>query len=145
MKSSVYRLFVYGSLRSGFRTPAYDYLTKYFHLLGEAIVKGTFYDKGEYPVAVETAAEHFIHGELYESNSAEEFNWAIDQLDDYEGLNVEAGETPLYKRELVLAIQGAESLPAWIYWYNGSVTNLPEIADGDALKYHYQKNKDGAS
>jgi hypothetical protein len=30
---------------------------------------------------------------------------------------------------------------AWIYWYNGSVEGMPEIAIGDVLKYLQQKNK----
>ncbi len=141
MKSSVYRLFVYGSLRSGFRNPAYEYLTRYFHLLGEAVVQGKFYDKGEYPVAVPAFDDSFIHGELYEANSVEEFSWAIDQLDDYEGLNVEAGETPLYKRALINAFQKGEPSEGWIYWYNGSVANMPEIAVGDVLRYLNEKNK----
>lgn len=136
-----FRLFVYGSLRSGFRNPAYEYLTKYFHLLGEAVVQGKLYDKGDHPVAVPVAGDSFITGELYESNSPEEFNWAINQLDDYEGLNVEAGETPLYKREIVNAFQNAKGSSAWIYWYNGSVANMKEIAIGDVLKYLQQKNK----
>ena len=135
------RLFVYGSLRSGFRNPAYEYLTKYFHLLGEAVVQGKFYDKGDSPVAIPSSDDSFIAGELYESNSPEEFGWAINQLDDYEGLNVEAGETPLYKRELVNAFQNGVASEAWVYWYNGTVANMKEIAIGDVLKYLQQKNK----
>jgi gamma-glutamylcyclotransferase (GGCT)/AIG2-like uncharacterized protein YtfP len=138
---SCYRLFVYGSLRSGFRNPAYEYLTRYFHLLGEAVVPGKFYDKGDYPVAIEGSGDSFITGELYESNSPEEFSWAIEQLDDYEGLNVEVGETPMYKRELVQAFQNGAASEAWIYWYNGSVADMKEIATGDVLKYLQQKNK----
>ena len=141
MKSTVFRLFVYGSLRSGFRNPAYEYLTRYFHLMGEAVVQGKFYDKGEYPVAITATGDSFIHGELYESNSPDEFGWAIEQLDDYEGLNVEVGETPMYKRELISAFQNGKACDAWIYWYNGSVENLQEIAIGDVLKYIQQKNK----
>lgn len=139
--SSSNRLFVYGSLRSGFRNPAYEYLTKHFHLLGEAVVQGKFYDKGDSPVAVPASGDSFITGELYESNSTEDFNWAIDQLDDYEGLNVEAGETPLYKREMVNAFQDGIASGAWIYWYNGPVSSMKEITIGDVLRYLQQKNK----
>lgn len=141
MKSKVHRLFVYGSLRSGFRNPAYEYLTRYFHLLGEAIVQGKFFDKGDVPVAVPTTNDSFIHGELYEANDPDEFSWAIDQLDDYEGLNVEPGETPWYKRELITAFLNGKPEEAWIYWYNGKVDHLPEIHTGDVLKYLQQKNK----
>ena len=135
------RLFVYGSLRSGFRNPAYEYLTRYFHLLGEAVVNGRLYDNGSYPVAQPFAGESYITGELYELNNPSEFSWAIEQLDDYEGLNVEAGEKPLFKRELVVAFQNGISSTAWIYWYNRSITGMPVIETGDVLKYLQQKNK----
>jgi gamma-glutamylcyclotransferase (GGCT)/AIG2-like uncharacterized protein YtfP len=141
MKSTTNRLFVYGSLRSGFRNPAYDYLTKYFHLLGEAVVHGKFYDKGEFPVAVAHNGDSLINGELYESNSDDDFGWAISQLDDYEGLNVEEGELPLYRRELTTAYHNGEPYQTWVYWYNGDISALPEITAGDVLRYLNQKNK----
>ena len=141
MNNDIYQLFVYGSLRSGFRNPVYEYLTRYFHLLGEAVVKGKLYDKEEYPVAAPTTEEKFISGELYAVNNPAEFSWAIAQLDDYEGLNVEEGEQPLYKREVVTAYQDGKPIQAWIYWFNGSTNGLPEIASGDLLQYLQQKNK----
>jgi gamma-glutamylcyclotransferase (GGCT)/AIG2-like uncharacterized protein YtfP len=142
MNSSSFQLFVYGSLRSGFRNPAYSYLTKYFHLLGEAVVRGRFYDSGVNPVAVPTTeAESFINGELYVINNPEEFGWAIEQLDDYEGINVEAGEKPLYRRELTEAFIAGKGSLAWIYWFNGPVDNFEPIDTGDILKYLQQKNK----
>ncbi len=141
MGNENYKLFVYGSLRSGFRNPVYEYLTKYFHLLGEAVVKGKLYDLGEYPAAASTDEEKFISGELYSINNPLEFSWAIGQLDDYEGLNTEEGETPLYKREEVIAYQKGEPQAAWIYWFNGAMTDKPEIESGDLLQYLQQKNK----
>ena len=141
MQTPSQQLFVYGSLRSGFRNPVYQYLTKYFRLVGEAVVHGKFYDKGPFPVAIPIDGDSFITGELYAVNNPEEFNWAIEQLDDYEGLNVEPGEKPLYKRELVTVFrEGAPSL-AWIYWYNESIEGMKEIATGDVLKYLQEKNK----
>jgi len=141
MNNETYKLFVYGSLRSGFHNPVYAYLTKYFHLLGEAVVKGKLYDLGEYPAAAATGEEKFISGELYCINNPLEFSWAIGQLDDYEGLNVEEGETPLYKREEVVAYKNGEPNAAWIYWYNKDLTGKPEIKSGDLLQYLQQKNK----
>ena len=141
MQTHSQQLFVYGSLRSGFRNPVYQYLTKYFRLVGEAVVHGKFYDKGPFPVAIPTAGDSFITGELYAVNNPEEFNWAIEQLDDYEGLNVEAGEKPLYKRELVTVFREGTPSLAWIYWYNESVDGMKEIATGDVLKYLQEKNK----
>ena len=141
MNNENYKLFVYGSLRGGFRNPVYEYLTKYFHLLGEAMVKGKLYDLGEYPAANATEDEKFISGELYSINNPLEFSWAIGQLDDYEGLNTEEGETPLYKREQVIAYKDGEAYTAWIYWYNKDLTGSPEIESGDLMQYLQQKNK----
>ena len=141
MNNEINQLFVYGSLRSGFRNPAYHYLTRYFHLAGDALVKGKLYDLGEYPAATATEEEKFISGELYVINDPAEFSWAIAQLDDYEGLNVEEGETPLYKRESVKAFINGRGSDAWIYWYNKDVTGYPEIISGDLMQYLQQKNK----
>jgi len=141
MDPATYQLFVYGTLRSGFRNPAYAYLTKYFHLLGDAVVKGKFFDNGSYPVAVPDNSDSFITGELYVLNHSEEFTWAMAQLDDYEGLNVEPGQKPLYKRELIDAYQNGIGTKAWVYWYNRSVDDLNEIASGDVMKYLQGKNK----
>ena len=141
MSTTSYKIFVYGSLRSGFRNPAYEYLTRYFKYSGEALVKGKFFDAGSHPVALPTNDEHFILGELYNMNSEEEFSWAFTQLDDYEGLNVEVGETPLYKRDLVEVYQNGETQIAWIYWYNQSIDGMPEIETGDVMRYLQQKNQ----
>src|SRR5688572_25708291 len=99
--NNLYHLFVYGSLRSGFRSPAYEYISRFFNLLGEAKVRGKLYDMGEYPAAVPCNEDAFIIGELYVIKNEPEFSWAIGQLDDYEGVNVEAGESRLYRRESV--------------------------------------------
>ena len=136
-----YNLFVYGSLRSGFRNPAYEYITRYFAYKGEAMVKGKFFDKGEIPVAVVTTEEKYILGELYTLQNPEDFSWAFIQLDDYEGLNTEPGETPLYKRELATVHQPGETADAWVYWYNGNTEGLQEIETGDVMKYLQQKNQ----
>ena len=142
MNNDTYQLFVYGSLRSGFQHAAYQYISRYFHLIGEATVKGKLYDMGEYPVALPTTEEKFIIGELYAITNTDEFSYAIGQLDDYEGIYAEAGETALYKRELVNAYCNGQQSTAWIYWFNGgSVEGLPEITSGDVLLYLQQKNK----
>ena len=104
-------------------------------------MKGKFFDAGSHPVALPTNDEHFILGELYNMNSEEEFSWAFTQLDDYEGLNVEIGEIPLYKRSLVEVYQNGEIQIAWIYWYNQSISGMPEIETGDVMRYLQQKNQ----
>jgi len=135
------QIFVYGSLRSGFHHPAYEYISRYFSLVGNAKVKGSLYDMGEYPAAVSSNGSNFIVGELYAIKQADEFGWAIAQLDDYEGIHVEQGEIALYKREqTTVYINDTETL-AWIYWFNGDVSGGTCIESGDVLQFIQQKNK----
>ena len=131
----VYQLFVYGSLRSGFRSPVYEYISRFFSFVGDATVKGKLYDLGEYPAAIPVESAIFIKGELYTAKNQQEFSWAIGQLDDYEGVNVETGEVPLYLRKVSAVYINDKVVDAWVYWYNGDVTGKPVIESGDVLDY----------
>lgn len=135
------KLFVYGSLRSGFHHPAYDYISKYFSMISEAKVKGYLYDMGDYPAAISTTDEAYIIGEVYQLNDISDFSWAIEQLDSYEGVVPEEGEDPLYKRELTTVYAGNINHEAWIYWFNGTISNQPRIYSGDVFEFAQQKNK----
>jgi gamma-glutamylcyclotransferase (GGCT)/AIG2-like uncharacterized protein YtfP len=139
MDNTSHNLFVYGSLRSGFKNPAYEYLARYFTYSGEGLVHGKFYDNGSHPVGIASANGEMIVGELYTLNNADEFSWAFEQLDDYEGLHIEAGETALYKRTIAHVYQEEKIIPAWIYWFNGNIDNLTPIASGDLMEYVQQK------
>jgi len=136
----VYHLFVYGSLLSGFKSPAYEYISRYFNLVSPARIRGKLYDLGEYPAAVATSDDTFITGELYLIKNEVEFSWALGQLDDYEGVTVEPGENQLYKRELTAVYHDNEITTAWVYWYTGDVLNNRVVESGDILQYHKQKN-----
>lgn len=128
-------LFVYGSLRSGFHHPAYLYISRYFHPLGPARVRGTLYDTGDYPVAHPEGPGTYIVGELYQIKNTDEWDWAIAQLDDYEGVQAEEEKPALYRRDLVTVEQGEVFSTAWIYWYAGDVSGNPVVSSGDVLEY----------
>lgn len=134
-----YYLFVYGSLRSGFQNPAYDYISRYFNFFGKARVKGKMFDLGEYPAATPTQDEAYILGELYVIKNEKEFSWAIGQLDDYEGVVVEKDEQRLYRREIADIFINDAIVPAWVYWYNGDLTGKPVVSSGDILDYLNKK------
>lgn len=137
----VYYLFVYGSLRSGFHNPVYEYISRYFDFVSNGKVKGKLYDLGEYPAAIPTEEESHIIGELYHIKDVSEFSWAIAQLDDYEGLNVEEGETQLYRRELEKIVTDDKTHTAWIYWYNQTIEGKPLVTSGDMLEYKQKKEQ----
>ena len=138
-KPEVFQLFVYGSLRSGFRSPAYEYISQYFDLVGDAKVRGLLFDLGTYPAAKPTPENKFIIGELYRVRHQNEFTWAMGQLDDYEGVTVAYDEMQLYRRELTEVYCDDKVTHAWIYWYNGNVNDKPVIESGDVLLYMEQK------
>lgn len=135
-------LFVYGSLRSGFNSPAYHYVSQYFSLISKnATVNGCLIDLGQYPVAIPHAG-FTIKGELYKINFEDEFGFAIAQLDDYEGVCTEEGEKQLYRRDVAVVTYEQGKVPAWVYWYCGNdVAGKPIIESGDVLAYLAQKNK----
>jgi len=135
----VYHLFVYGSLRSGFQSAAYEYISRYFVLKGNAKVKGSLYDLGSFPAAKPTNENAFIIGELYELKHDNEFSWAFGQLDDYEGVNVAYDEVQMYYRAITDVYFNDQIIPSWIYWFNGDVSNKPLIASGDMIEYLQQK------
>ena len=72
----VFQLFVYGSLRSGFHSPVYEYISRFFIFIGEAKVQGKLFDMGSYPAGVPTTDDSFIIGELYQAKNEHEFSWA---------------------------------------------------------------------
>jgi gamma-glutamylcyclotransferase (GGCT)/AIG2-like uncharacterized protein YtfP len=141
-QTAVHQIFVYGSLRSGFNAPAYEYISRYFQLVAPAKVRGLLYDMGEYPAAVSTHQDHFLLGELYAIKQEEEFTWALDQLDEYEGINESPEDSPVtFKRELVEVMTESGNTIAWIYWFSGSIADKPLIASGDVLEYLHQQQQ----
>lgn len=135
----ILQLFVYGSLRKGFKSPMYDYISRFFTLTGEAKVRGKVFDMGSYAAGIPSRDNSFIIGELYQMNRETDFSWVMGQLDDYEGVNVEADEMQLYRRDIAEVFINNSVTHAWIYWFNGDVSDKPLIASGDLMQYMQEK------
>lgn len=135
MESNIYRLFVYGSLRSGLLNPILSHITRYFVFDGMGSIQGNLYDMGEYPGALPCTEDHLIVGEVYHIANVDEFEKAMEVIDDYEGLIVEPGEIPLFRREPVHVLFRNTTVVAWMYWYNRAITNRPRIESGDFVAY----------
>lgn len=140
MKGNIDKLFVYGSLRRGFHNSAYKYISNHFKYIAEAKVRGTLFDLGDYPGAI-PSGDNFITGELYELKKNNEFDWAMEQLDDYEGLHPEEGEKPLYRREIVDVFCQEKCVKAWIYWYNLEISGQPIKLIGNTFDYLTYKSQ----
>ena len=137
MESSISKqLFVYNSLRKGFHQHTYDYMAQFFRFVCPAKVKGIVSDvDGEF-FATPGDGNSFIKGELYNLNDEHDFSYVFGQLDDYEGLIVEQGEKPLYRRELIRVHKDdGEVTDSWIYWFNGDVSGKPVITSGNIIEF----------
>jgi gamma-glutamylcyclotransferase (GGCT)/AIG2-like uncharacterized protein YtfP len=134
------QLFIYSSLRKGFHQDVFKYISHLFSFEGTAKTKGILNIINNEPVATPSQGR-FIKGELYKLKKQEDFSWVFGQLDDYEGLIVEPGEEPLYKRALTTVYKDDGTITkAWIYWYNGNVKDSPVISSGDIFYNPGQKN-----
>lgn len=137
MNSASHHLFVYSSLLKGFRSPEYEYVTKYFDFVNHGKVRGILSDTGVIVVGTPVDDERYISGELYKIKMPELFSFAIGQLDDYEGIGPEEGAPPSnYKRELAtIYLESGDTVPAWVYWYAHHVNGLPVIESGNVMQY----------
>lgn len=138
----VHQIFVYGSLRSGFNAPAYEYISRYFQLVAPAKVRGLLFDMGDFPAAIPTTEDRFLIGELYRIREEDEFAWALEQLDEYEGINDTPEDAAIsFRRDLVEVITENGLANAWIYWFNSPVQDRPLVASGDVLEYLHQQQQ----
>ena len=114
-------------------------------MVSEAKAKGYLYDLGEYPAALPTHDEAYLIGELYRIKNEEEFYWAMEQLDAYEGIHADPEDGALpYRRDLATVyITNEITTTAWIYWFNEPILNHPIIPSGDVLEYMQQKKNQG--
>jgi len=95
------------------------------------------------------SVEKYVFSKLYDKlfsmyaiKNEDEFDWAVAQLDDYEGVDAEDDETPLFKRALTeVHLNNDKKLRAWVYWFNGDISGKRVITSGDTLQYYQEKNK----
>ena len=124
------RLFVYGTLRRGFR------LHHHLARLGaqfesEAKVVGELFDLGSYPGAKPAPSDgKWIFGEIY---GLRKVSATLAELDDVEQFLPGAPERSLFVRSQVQALLLDGIIQTtWIYWLAAEDTqNLPRIESGD--------------
>jgi gamma-glutamylcyclotransferase (GGCT)/AIG2-like uncharacterized protein YtfP len=107
------RLFVYGTLRKGFR--AHGLLLRFRpRPLGAGHVPGRLYELGDYPGAAEAVGnEDRIQGELYWLPRAEV---AFKVLDNFEGFDpARPASNEFERKETMVTLAGGRRIRAWIY------------------------------
>jgi gamma-glutamylcyclotransferase (GGCT)/AIG2-like uncharacterized protein YtfP len=123
------RVFVYGTLREGFRNPGRDILTTHGRRVDHARVEGTLYDMGAFPVLVPARApDDRVLGEVYRLDR--EPARGLARLDRYEGLE---GPEPLpyERRRRTVELEDGGEADAWVYVWTGELEDATRVPDGD--------------
>jgi gamma-glutamylcyclotransferase (GGCT)/AIG2-like uncharacterized protein YtfP len=106
-------LFVYGTLRKGFRAHK---LLRGLHarFLGRGHTRGRLYDLGEYPGATESSSDaDRVRGEVYILPQPEQ---AFRVLDPFEGYRPAKQSLCMYERKTTTVfLAGGKQIEAWIY------------------------------
>ena len=96
--SDVYHVFVYGSLRRGFHSHAYEYISRFFDFVGEGKVKGKLYDLGSYPAATPALEEAFIKGEYANVDKDGKIKFEVTKNGDTAVYEFEVSAKPVSKQ-----------------------------------------------
>ena len=120
-------LFVYGTLLDEDNEYAH-YLENNSKFYSYGKIKGKLYDIGEYPGAIlSDQGNEYIHGVILEINDPEN---VLPVIDDYEGFGDDQPQPNEFIRVLTEVETGVGMLNCWIYLYNLSVEELPQIKSG---------------
>jgi gamma-glutamylcyclotransferase (GGCT)/AIG2-like uncharacterized protein YtfP len=128
-------LFVYGTLCRGLSRNDALARSKY---LGPALTQGVLTDLGQYPALV--PGEGSVLGEVYEI-AAEDI---LASLDKIEGYKEDIINESLYRREkqAVRLFATGESVDAYVYIYNQSISQMMPIPGGDYRRYILDRHGD---
>lgn len=120
-------LFVYGTLKEGFRL---NYALEGMVKRGTAFTLGTLYDLGPFP-ALKLGGDRAVIGELYEITPE-----VLRRTDSIEGYVPKHTEESLYIRVecRVGMLDGRHSYDAWTYEFNQDLGDAPVVESGTWVK-----------
>ena len=127
-------IFVYGSLRKDFSSPARDVLDEHADFVGEATFQGKLYKIDWYPGVVPSDDPgDCVIGEVYKIIDRGE---VFSKLDRYEGCSPSDPKPHAFVRmKKSVILSNSTSVEAWIYLYSHPVTDKEEIVSGDYLEF----------
>jgi gamma-glutamylcyclotransferase (GGCT)/AIG2-like uncharacterized protein YtfP len=128
---------LYGSLMQGEEIRDKPDLTKHLRLIGKATLEGSLFDLGEYPGMVPGKGR--VCGELYQVVDREAFE-VLDRFERYDASNL---DDSLYIRRAVRLV--SPSVDAWVYMYNGEISEAPHITSGDWSSHQATRISDSSA
>ncbi len=134
------KLFVYGTLMSGFNNSFSATLHKAVKKTVPAKIKGNLYVVTDwefhYPVAdFRPDTEQYIYGELLYFNHSADLEQLFFQLDQYEGVDMTQPEKGEYVRKKIPVMHDTKTVFAFAYINNKYPINLAAVPHGNFRKY----------
>ena len=124
-------VFFYGTLMRGFELRRAIAPDNALRAVGQGHIRGQLFDLGSYPAAV-SSPHGLVRGETYEMIRRE----ILAVLDDVEGYRRSDPLRSLYVRRVsAVTLDTGRQLPAWVYFYNGSLAGARPIPSGDYRHY----------
>jgi gamma-glutamylcyclotransferase (GGCT)/AIG2-like uncharacterized protein YtfP len=122
------RLFVYGTLRKGFR--AHKLLQRlHARLIARGSVRGRLYDLGGYPGAVDCAGTERVCGEVYFLPQPAAAFRTLDRFEGFDPASPESNE--FERRETTVTVADGHKVRAWIYWLQGAPATRRRVRAGN--------------
>lgn len=128
-------IFVYGSLRRHFASPARRVLDDHAEFVGEATFRGKLYMIDWYPGVVESdSPEDGVAGEVYRIIHESS---VLSKLDHYEGYSAD-DPTPheFERKEKPVQLTNGDEIVAWIYVYVFPTSGKEQIHSGDYVTFN---------
>ncbi|NBC67163.1 MAG: gamma-glutamylcyclotransferase [Bacteroidetes bacterium] len=127
-------IFVYGSLRKDFSSPAREVLEKHAEFVGEAKFQGKLYKIDWYPGVVPSDdPSDCVIGEVYKIIDRGE---VFSKLDRYEGCAPSDPKPHAFvRKQKSVTLRNSTLVKVWIYLYTHPVTEKEMIASGDYIEF----------
>lgn len=127
-------IFVYGSLRSEFSSPARSVLKKHAEFVGEATFQGKLYKIVWYPGVIESDdPDEIVVGEVYRLKNKE---LVLTKLDRYEGCSPADPQPHQFTRkEKKVILQTGEDFLAWVYLFVSDISGKKQIHSGNYASF----------
>ncbi len=130
-------LFVYGTLRKGVDIPINKKIGKDLEWIGVGKLKGSLYDIGSYPGAVNDSSASVIKGDVFKLLNPEKTLAILDKYERFYPDNLTKSD--YIRKDETIELESDEQVVAGIYWYNQSVKGKVWIEKGDYLEYLKEK------
>ena len=132
MNRKAEKLFVYGTLRRGFKL--HSELAKLkARYLGKGRIGGNLFNLGEYPgVVPASSARKGVEGELYELSNAKEHLPVLDRIEEFDPER--PSKSLFVRRRATVRMNDGSRVRAWVYFLPRRPARASPIPSGDYVE-----------